>query len=349
MPDLASLRQQVITDAQGAMRLHLAQIGLTTGLFQALRDGPRTASELAACADQDGAYVARWADAAFAFGLLLRAGDALSLSELGTAFLPDQPGTLMPVALGALLSAHMAERAGELMRTGERPGERVIAECKSVLPWFGPMLEASFGPVFESQVLPRLAVLEELGERGWLAVDLGCGNGWYLRRLVARFPRLRGVGLDMVPANIAAARAAAEQAGLADRLSFHEGDIHHFTVEEPAVLVVMNRALHHVWGKGPDGVMAALRAHLAPGGALVFWEPRWPDDTALLAGDPRRRAMAFQNLSEHIQGNRFLRPLEVQEALERAGLRAETLTFAEDTEMLVVGRMPAAPALGASS
>ena len=36
---------------------------------------------------------------------------------------------------------HMAERAAELMRSGERPGEQVLSERQTILPWFGPMLE----------------------------------------------------------------------------------------------------------------------------------------------------------------------------------------------------------------
>jgi len=66
-----------------------------------------------------------------------------ALTELGRAFLPGEPGTLMPFAVGAVLGAHMAERAAGLMRTGERPGESVLAERATILPWFGPMLEAT--------------------------------------------------------------------------------------------------------------------------------------------------------------------------------------------------------------
>lgn len=338
-PVAPALRQQVMQQAQGALMLNLAYVGVTNHLFAALRDGPATAAALAARADRDAGYVARWADAAYAFGLLTRdPAGAHGLTPLGRAFLPEAPGSLMPVALQSVLSAHMAERAAGLMPSGERPGERVLGERETILPWFGPMLEQTFGPLFAEHVLPNVPVLAEVGGRGGVAVDLGCGNGWYLRRLAARFPRLTGVGMDMVPENVDAARAAAAREGLAERLDFRRGDLHHFAVTEPVDLVVMNRALHHVWAEGAERVMAGLAGHLKPGGALVIWEPRWPDDPSQLATDPRLRGMAFQNLAEHVQGNHFLRPSEVEAAMQAVGLRSTTFLFGEGTEMVIVGR-----------
>lgn len=334
-----AIRQSVMAQAQGALSLNLAYIGVTNGLFVVLAArGAQTVEQLSAAAERDVGYVQRWADAAYAFGLLDRVDGRIALTELGEAYLPHQPGSLFPLAVQAVLSSHMAERAAGLMATGERPGERVLAERQTVLPWFGPMLEATFGDLFAQHVLPNVPALQQVGRQGGLAVDLGCGNGWYLRRMVSRFPDLRGIGLDMVPENIAAAKAAALREGLSSRLQFHQGDIHHFTVDEPVDLIAMNRALHHVWAEGPQQVLASLWQHLVPGGHLVLWEPRWPDDPTALREQPKLRGMAFQNLAEHVQGNRFLRASEVESALQASGFEAETFLFAEGTEMVIVGR-----------
>jgi hypothetical protein len=84
-------------------------------------------------------------------------------------------------------------------------------------------------------------------------------------------------------------------------------------------------------------VFETLRNAAATGGAVVIWEPRWPDDVAGLR-DPRRRAMAYQNLGEHVQGNHFLRPEEIEAAMRAAGLSPRTFLFADDAEQVVVGR-----------
>lgn len=331
-------RTAVMRDAQGAMRLHLAYVGVTNGLFEALADGPRSPDALAEATARDAGYVRRWCDAAYAFELLEAEGGAFGLAPLGEAFRPSAEGSLMPFAVQAMLGAHMAERAAGLMASGERPGEVVLAERETVGPWFGPMLEASFGPFFETQVLPAVPAFREVDEHGGLAVDLGCGNGWYLRHLARRCTHLRGIGLDAFEQSIEDARARAAADGLSERLEFRVGDLHHFAVDEPADLIAMNRALHHVWSE-KGNVFRILREHLRPGGVAVIWEPAWPDDREALRAPPMR-GMAFQNLAEHVQGNHFLRPAEIAAELEAAGLEPSIHRLAEGREAVVVGRKP---------
>jgi SAM-dependent methyltransferase len=332
------VRAAVLAQAQGAMALDLAFIGISSGVLAALSRAPATSDALARELSLDAVYVARYADAAYAFGLLEASDGGFSLTELGRAFLPDAPGTLMPLAVGAVLGAHMTERAAGLMRTGERPGESVLAERATILPWFGPMLEATFAPVFEREVLSHVPAFAEVAARGGLAVDLGCGNGWYLRALARRFPGLRGVGLDGFEENVRQATALARAQGLGDRLAFQQGDIYDFTVSEPVDLVAMSRALHHVWDQ-KERVFSTLRDVLRPGGFVVIWEPAWPERRESLR-DPRRRPMAFQNLGEHVQGNHFLRPEEIEAAFRAVGMKATTYAFADGAEAIIVAEKP---------
>lgn len=320
--------------AQGAMALQIAFIGVANGLFDALA-ADLSLADLAERTRLDLGYLERWGDAAYAFGYVDLRDGRYAATELGRAFASAAPGTLMPFAVQSVLGAHMAERATGYMRTGERPGESVLAERATILPLFGPMLEASFSGLFEREVLPALTVFADADARGGLVVDLGCGNGWYLRALAARFPRLRGLGLDGFAENVQQGERRADAAGFASRLTFRTGDIYEYAVGEPADVVAMNRALHHVWDQ-KERVFATLRAALRPGGAAVIWEPSWPEDLTALR-EPRRRGMAFQNLGEHVQGNHFLRPAEIEEAFRAVGMRASTMLFAEGTEAVVVG------------
>ena len=93
---------------------------------------------------------------------------------------------------------------------------------------------------------------------------------------------------------------------------------------------------NHVWDQR-DKVFGILRDALVPGGSVVIWEPRWPDEVASLR-EPRKRPLAFQNLSEHVQGNHFLRPAEIEAAMRDVGLSPQTFLFADGTEAVVVGR-----------
>ena len=335
----ADLRSAVGQDVQGAVRLFLAYMGVSGGLFAALaRLGQATSEALAQAAAIDPGYAKRWADAAYAFELLDETPEGFALTALGRAFLPDVPGTLMPFAVQGVLTAHMAERAAGLMASGERPGESVLAERATLLPWFGPMLEAQFGPLFANTVMPHVPVYAEAAARGGLVVDLGCGNGWYVLRLAHAFPGLRCLGVDGFEENVRQGRERAEAQGLGARVRFTTGDILRFENPEKADVVALNRALHHVWDR-KDAVFALLRDHVKPGGAVVIWEPHWPSERVALR-DPARRMMAFQNLTEHVQGNHFLTPAEIAEALRGAGFQPEILSFLEGREAVVIGRRP---------
>lgn len=327
--------EELRSRAQGAMSLHIAFIGVVNGLFSALhRLQTATPAALAQATGLDVGYLQRWCDAAYAFSWLERQGDGFRLTEDGDSMRPERPDSRMAAAVGTVLGAHMAERAAGLMRTGERPGEKVLAERETILPWFGNMLEHNFRRTFEEKIVPGVPVFAEMNARRGLAVDLGCGNGWYLRALLGKCGQLRGLGLDGFAENVRQASALAAAEGLGERLQFAEGDIHQFRLPEPADLIAMNRALHHVWEERGE-LFARLQEELQPGGAVVIWEPAWPDDNLLLR-EPAYRGMAFQNLTEHVQGNHFLRPDEISQALSAAGLAVSIHPVGSD--VVVVGR-----------
>ncbi|PAZ15973.1 hypothetical protein CLM62_10940 [Streptomyces sp. SA15] len=66
-------------------------------------------------------------------------------------------------------------------------------------------------------------VVERL-ERGIDVADVGCGAGRALIVLARMFPRSRFTGFDNFPAQVERARANAEKAGVADRVTFETVD-----------------------------------------------------------------------------------------------------------------------------
>lgn len=338
--DVEALKSQIRQQAQGATRLHVAYIGISGGLFETLqRMQQATSAALAEASHKDPGYVKVWCDAAYAFEFLEVEADSFRLGHAGALMCPNAPGTLMPMVIQAMVSAHMAERAAGLLQSGERPGEVVLGERATLLPWFGPMLEKGFGTLFEQTICPALPVFRAVDAQGGLALDLGCGNGWYLRTLARRCKHLRGIGLDGFGENIRQARAKAQTEGLSDRLQFVQGDIHDFVQQEAVDLIAMNRALHHVWERDREGVFQWLYDHLKPGGYAVIWEPAWPTQRETLR-QPARRGLAFQNLSEYVQGNHLLQPQEIVQAFTAQGMSAQIHEFMEGNEVLVVAQRP---------
>jgi SAM-dependent methyltransferase len=55
--------------------------------------------------------------------------------------------------------------------------------------------------------------------------DLGCGSGGRVLDVLARYPRARGVGIDISRPALDAARAGSSAAGMSDRVTFIEADV----------------------------------------------------------------------------------------------------------------------------
>ena len=324
---------------QDAMSLNIAFIGVVNGLFETLKHlGRADAETLARAARMDSAYVTRWADAAFAFEYLDLLHTHYSLTDKGDMMRPSHPDTLMPMAVGSVLSTHMADRAAELMRSGERPGEKILGERKTILPWFGAMLETTFAGLFEREICQTIPLFQEIDRKGGTIVDLGCGNGWYLRSLARRSSHFHGIGIDGFEENIQRATQLAQKQGLSRQLSFHKGDIKTFAPVGPVAMIAMNRALHHVWEE-KETLFRSFRNLLDRGGTAVIWEPAWPSDPHDLR-IPRNRPLAAQNLSEHVQGNHLLKPEEIAEAFREVGMNPEIYLFSDGNEAVIVGHNP---------
>ncbi|GAA1937106.1 class I SAM-dependent methyltransferase [Streptomyces durmitorensis] len=116
-------------------------------------------------------------------------------------------------------------------------------------------------------------------------LDLGCGSGTWPARAQAMRPSLRADGVDIDAGAIAAARRAADEAGLGDRVAFHTQDAAEFTSPHLYDVVVSVGATHAFGGLLPT--LKAAGRHLSPGGSVLvgdgFWE-REPDRATLDAG-----------------------------------------------------------------
>ena len=132
------------------------------------------------------------------------------------------------------------------------------------------------------------------------ALDLGCGQGVHSVYLARQ--GFEVVGIDFVAAAIAAARARAQQAGVAVEL--HELDVVDYEAPSPFDLVVDSGCLHHL----PKPKVAAYRRRLdewlAPGG-----------DYVLVHFSHRPRVLWIPQGPRHLtreQAVEFFAPLELQ-------------------------------------
>lgn len=128
-------------------------------------------------------------------------------------------------------------------------------------------------------------------------LDLGCGWGELLLRIVEATPGATGVGRDTFAPDIVRAQAEADRRGLADRVTFTEGPAADH--QDTADLVICSGA-HQAFGTIPEA-LAALRKLVNPGGRLLFadgfWE-RTPTDADLARMWPDTAIDVFPHLPD---------------------------------------------------
>ena len=116
----------------------------------------------------------------------------------------------------------------------------------------------------------RLLENLRLTECEWV-VDLGCGWGELLLRAAAKLPGLVGEGVELDHSNVERARLAAVARGLADRVTFVEGNLLGYNRTADRLICI---GADHAWG---DLVLALSSLHMRVerGGRLLFGGGFW--------------------------------------------------------------------------
>ncbi|GAB3761549.1 SAM-dependent methyltransferase [Microlunatus parietis] len=103
-------------------------------------------------------------------------------------------------------------------------------------------------------------------------VDLGCGWGEVLFRVLEAVPGATGVGIDLEPADTDRGRDAADRRGLTERVRLEVGDAsaHRGTYD-----LALSIGAHHALDPDVGKALTALRGLVVDGGRLLFGIDYW--------------------------------------------------------------------------
>jgi len=162
------------------------------------------------------------------------------------------------------------------------------------MPTFTPLhRDLTFlAPLSESRADRLVAFLTQ--DEPSTVLDVGCGWGELLLRVLEAAPAARGLGVDLDEEAVAGAHRRAADRGLADRATFEARDAREVTGSFGAVTCV---GASQIWGPEVEkaqpldyaAALTALRGLLPRGGRLVYGEGIWsspptPEAVAPLAG-----------------------------------------------------------------
>jgi SAM-dependent methyltransferase len=269
--------QKLFDSALGAFEVLSAYAGDRLGWYRSLAtDGPASSVELAARTSTQERYCREWLEMQASFGTL----------TVDTATTADERRfTLPPGPAEVLTDEHSLAYLGALPRLIAAVGPQL----ESLLGAYrngGGVSWAALGadareaqaalnrPWFESRLAPALNSCE--GLRAVLSspdiriADVGCGGGWSTIALAQAYPHAQVVGVDVDSPAIDMARAAANEAGLADRVSFKVAEGESLSEDDQFDAVFAFECLHDM--PRPVEVLSSIRRSVRSGGLVVIMD-----------------------------------------------------------------------------
>jgi SAM-dependent methyltransferase len=270
---LEAFMGQAVTDMGAVISAPLFLIGEKLGLYKAMAHAdPLTSQEIAERAGVAERSVREWLRNQAAGGYVTYDADSdrYTLPDEHALALADEDSPFYILGAYELIASLFSDEdeIREAFRTGGGMGWH---EHDHRL--FGGT-ERFFRPGYRGHLvgewLPALTGVQEKLELGATVADVGCGHGASTIIMAEAFPNSRFHGFDYHPESIARAREAAEDAGLADRITFEVASAKDYPGSGYDLVCVFD-CLHDMGD--PVGAAAHVRETLSPTGTWMIVEP----------------------------------------------------------------------------
>ncbi len=276
---LMGLVHQAVGDFGSILTGALVVLGDRLDLYRhlAAASRPLTSAELATAAGCAERYVREWLNGQAASGYVTYTGGRYTLDEEQAAVFTDEssPACVIGGFQAMLAATRAVDRLTVAFRTGAGLGwhEHHDDLFRGTERFFRP----GYAAHLTTSWIPALDGVEEKLRRGAKVADVGCGYGASTIIMARAFPESTFTGFDYHAPSIEAARKAAAEAGVDDRVSFEVAS----AAEYPGTgydLAGFFDCLHDMGD--PAGAARHVLTSLAPDGTWLIVEPFASDEVA---------------------------------------------------------------------
>lgn len=160
-----------------------------------------------------------------------------------------------------------------LLTLGEAAGTAavmlyVMRQCRKPSGPFGRALARGMNASHDTLTQWGLSHLPD-GSHATNVLDVGCGGGRTIERLVSRGTEVRVSGLDYSPASVAVARERNRDSIERGRVQIQEGSVSSLPFPDETFDLVTAVETHYYWPDLPTDVREVMRV-LKPGGAFMI-------------------------------------------------------------------------------
>jgi SAM-dependent methyltransferase len=269
---LEAFMGQAVGDLGATISGLMVYLGDRLGLYKAMAEaGPVTPADVAERTGTDERYVREWMSNQAAGGYLTydAASDRFELpEEQALALAVDDSPVFLPGGYWGIAAAWAgSDKFEEAFRTGNGVGwhEQDRRLFKGTERFFRPGYKAHLA----GEWIPALEGVEAKLRSGAKVADVGCGHGVSTILMAEAFPAAEFVGFDYHDASIDAARKAATEAGVSDRVHFEVATAKDFPGRYD--LVCYFDCLHDMGD--PVGAVDHAKEALEPDGTVMLVEP----------------------------------------------------------------------------
>ncbi|HEY8139624.1 MAG TPA: methyltransferase domain-containing protein, partial [Nitrososphaera sp.] len=292
-----------------------------TGLFDRLSKGTLSAKDLASSTGLYGPAVQAWASAAESYGFVTKSDGKLELAPQVAELLLDRSH---PEYLGGQI-AYLALRSLEF---GKLAGLFKQGATHPIVSNFEAIEEATHWDHFAFlNAIRRNKSLDLLLRKGCRFLDVGCGTGTLIAKLLNEYPRTNFVGID------ASRKAIGQARKLLGAKTFRLMKAEAMAFSNEFDIAYLGESLYSAQNKqkATDNCFRALKKN----GIIAVIEGLLP--TSEIRADENKLIMGMQ-LDFALQGHRFLTSKEIQSILKKSGFRSVRLKALGGAVYLITAR-----------